>query len=199
MVVTRLRPGRSGRSWTEEITCDDRTDREVDRPVDGPPLRAGAALAAPRGAAALRAGAAPAVDLRAAVPAVDLRAAVLAVAFRGADLRAPVVDLRAALVVDLRAAPARVPEVFVALARPAGPLLRRPAPPDRSAFASVFTSSGLRSAEMPETPYRRNCPLMSSTRICEISDSEIRAVFGPALRLCRLVPVAVPPRPELFR
>ncbi|WP_375335270.1 hypothetical protein [Micromonospora sp. CP22] len=91
------------------------------------------------------------------------------------------------------------PDAFVALARPAGPLLRRPAPLDRNVFTSVFTSSGLRSVEMPETPCRRSCPRMSSTRIREISASEILGVFGVWLPPCRLVLVAVPPRPELLR
>jgi hypothetical protein len=36
---------------------------------------------------------------------------------------------------------------------------------------------------------------MSSARICEISDSDIR----PLLLLRRVVLVAVPPRPELLR
>ncbi|WP_255421263.1 hypothetical protein [Micromonospora sp. BL4] len=40
---------------------------------------------------------------------------------------------------------------------------------------------------------------MSSTRIPEISDSEIPGVFGVWLPVCRFVLVAVPPRPELFR
>ncbi|MFF0228990.1 hypothetical protein [Micromonospora sp. NPDC005254] len=40
---------------------------------------------------------------------------------------------------------------------------------------------------------------MSSTRIREISDSEIPGVAGLWLPACRLVLVAVPPRPELFR
>ncbi|WP_309246290.1 hypothetical protein [Verrucosispora sioxanthis] len=87
----------------------------------------------------------------------------------------------------------------MAPARPAGPLLRRPAPLDRSVFVSVFTSSGFRRAEMPETPCRRSCPRMSSTRIRAISDSEILGVFGVWLPPCRLVLVAVPPRPELLR
>ncbi|MGK5743038.1 hypothetical protein [Micromonospora sp. URMC 103] len=40
---------------------------------------------------------------------------------------------------------------------------------------------------------------MSSTRIREISDSEIPGVFGVRFPACCLVLVAVPPRPELFR
>ncbi|MFC0002962.1 hypothetical protein, partial [Micromonospora siamensis] len=96
------------------------------------------------------------------------------------------------------------PVVFLAPgARPAGPVALRAAPPwrpsERSVRASVFTSSGLRSAEMPGTPRRRSCPRMSSTRIREISDSETPGVFGVWLPACRLVLVAVPPRPELFR
>nr|WP_245670134.1 hypothetical protein [Micromonospora mirobrigensis] len=97
-----------------------------------------------------------------------------------------------------------VPVVFlVADARPAGPVALRAAPPwrpsERSVRASVFTNSGLRSAEMPETPRRRSWPRMSATRIREISDSETPGVFGLWLPACRLVLVAVAPRPELFR
>ncbi|WP_328851488.1 hypothetical protein [Micromonospora globbae] len=40
---------------------------------------------------------------------------------------------------------------------------------------------------------------MSSTRIREISDSEIGGVFGVWFPGRCLVLVAVPPRPELFR
>ncbi|WP_348651033.1 hypothetical protein [Micromonospora sp. WMMD812] len=40
---------------------------------------------------------------------------------------------------------------------------------------------------------------MSSTRIRLISVSEIVGVFGVWFPACRLVLVAVPPRPELFR
>ncbi|WP_433533725.1 hypothetical protein ACQPYA_28230 [Micromonospora sp. CA-263727] len=178
----------------------------------------GAAFRAPVPAAAFLA--APAVVLRTA-PVADFRVLAAAV-FRAvppAAFRAvPPVALRTVPPVAFRADPARlagaalarpgavrpaaaclVPAAFVALARPAGPVLRRAAPPDRSVFTSVFTSSGLRRAEMPETPYRRNCPRMSSTRIREISDSEIPGVFGLLLPACRLVLVAVPPRPELFR
>ncbi|WSG07666.1 hypothetical protein OIE53_24980 [Micromonospora sp. NBC_01739] len=283
--MTRLRPGRSGRSCNEEITCEDRAERVVDRPVRTPPpadadfaaARVGAVLAVARAAvvfaalrdgvvfAVVRAGAvfrAGRVDAwvvaRVVVPAlvaalragIDLRAAVAfaaGVVLRGAAFRAPAVvvvvpavpALRAAAValpalravaVDLRAVavcrvvpvadavragPVRlagvafarpavvrvcfVPALFVVLARPAGPLLPRAAPPDRRVLASLFTSSGLRRAEMPETPYRRNWPRMSSTRIREISDSEIRGVFGVWLPVCRLVLVAVPPRPVLLR
>nr|WP_223256258.1 hypothetical protein [Micromonospora endophytica] len=223
LVVTRLRPGRSGRSCGEEITCDDRDDRAVDRPVRTPAPRAGADFAAVRDGADLAGWRVVAPALRADAlfvvrPAAELRAAVaFGAAFRGAAFLAPVVLFRAALVVlfraaavDLRAVPvvafrpgaarfagaafarpgavrldavrpdaaALAPDALVALARPAGPLLRRAAPPDRSVFTSVFTNSGLRSAEMPETPYLRSWPRMSSTRIREISDSEIRGVFG---------------------
>lgn len=168
---------------------------------------------------------APTVAFR-AVPVVLFRAVVVdfraaAVDFRGAAFRAvPVVAFRAAPARFAGAALARpgavradavrpeavrpdaadlAPDALVALARPAGPLLRRAAPPDRSAFTSVFTNSGLRRAEIPETPYRRSWPRMSSTRIREISDSEIPGVFGVRLPAWRVVLVAVPPRPELFR
>ncbi|MFF5175353.1 hypothetical protein ACFY3U_22350 [Micromonospora sp. NPDC000089] len=91
--------------------------------------------------------------------------------------------------------------VFLVLAaRPAGPVLRRPAPPrpsDRRVRASVFTSSGLRRVEIPLTPRRRSWPRMSSAFIWEMSDSEIPGVFG--VWLPALVLVAVPPRPELLR
>ncbi|WFE37031.1 hypothetical protein O7619_00725 [Micromonospora sp. WMMD998] len=155
--------------------------------------REGAAFARD-GVAFARAGAALRVPVALALAPVA-RAA-------GADL-AGVAARREAMVLFLAAvvffaAPAlRVPE-----GRPAGPVLRRAAPPRPSARmvrASVFTSSGLRSVEVPETPRRRSWPRMSSTFIREISDSDTIGVFGVRLPVCRLVRVAVAPRPELLR
>ncbi|MFJ1538371.1 hypothetical protein ACIODS_07510 [Micromonospora chalcea] len=88
----------------------------------------------------------------------------------------------------------------VAAGRPAGPELRRAAPPSpRIVRARVFTSSGFRSAEIPETPRRLSWLRMSSTFIREIADSDTLGVFGVWLPGCRLVRVAVVPRPELLR
>lgn len=295
--VIKLRPGRSGRSVIDEITCELRTDRPVPRPVRIPPaavpppvdgvnvrlaaallagavrfaaaLLAGAArFAVVRFAAALlagtarfaagragaffagafRAGAVRAVAvLRAAVvfraaavfraavvllvavllrAAVDVAAVVLfaAVAFFAGALFAAAVDFRpavafvaaarfagallfagaafarldAGLAADFLVAAARPADALVPAARPDGPVLLRPAPA-RIERTSCFTSSGLRNAEIPETPRLRNCPRMSSTRIREISDSETPGVPGVWLPACRFVLVAVAPRPELFR
>lgn len=283
--VIKLRPGRSGRSVSDEITCELRTDRPVPRPVRIPPaavpppvdgvnvrlagallagavrfavVRFAAALLAAvvRFAAALfaavvrlaavllaavvrlaaallagvvrfaagragaffagafRAGAVRAVaDLRAAVvlfaavvffaAAVDLRPAVAFVAaarFAGALLFAGAAFARldAGLAADFLVAAARPADALVPAARPDGPVLLRPAPA-RIERTSCFTSSGLRNAEIPETPRLRNCPRMSSTRIREISDSETPGVPGVWLPACRFVLVAVAPRPELFR
>ncbi|RAO32064.1 hypothetical protein ONO86_05264 [Micromonospora noduli] len=300
--VIKLRPGRSGRSAIDEITCELRTDRPVPRPVRTPPaavpppvdgvnvrlaaallagavrfavVRLAAALlagavrfAVVRLAAALlagavrfaagragaffagafRAGAVRAVAvLRAAVvfraaavfraavvllAAVLLRAAVdvaavvffAAVAFFAGALFAAAVDFRpavafvaaarfagallfagaafarldAGLAADFLVAAARPADALVPAARPDGPVLLRPAPA-RIERTSCFTSSGLRSAEIPETPRLRSCPRMSSTRIREISDSETPGVPGVWLPACRFVLVAVAPRPELFR
>ncbi|MCP3783968.1 hypothetical protein NLX85_11385 [Micromonospora sp. A3M-1-15] len=140
---------------------------------------AGAALARP--AAAFFAGAAFA---RAPVAFAD----GAALARDGAVLRAAVVFFAAAV-------------FFVADGRPAGPVLFRAAPPcsDRSFRTRVFTRSGLRMAESPETPRRRNWPRMSSTFIREISDSEMPGVFAVWLPGWRLVLVAVVPRLELLR
>nr|WP_232320762.1 hypothetical protein [Micromonospora rifamycinica] len=101
-------------------------------------------------------------------------------------------------------APALVRAVFRRVgARPDGPVLRRAAPPprtsERNVRTRVFTSSGLRSAEIPEIPRRRNWPRRSSTFIREISASEMPGVFGVRLPVRRVVEVAVAPRPELFR
>ncbi|MFG2163639.1 hypothetical protein [Micromonospora chersina] len=139
---------------------------------------AGAALA--RAPAAFFAGAA----FRAPVAF----AAGAALARDGAVLRAAVVFFAAAV-------------FFVADGRPAGPVLFRAAPPcsDRSFRTRVFTRSGLRMAESPETPRRRNWPRMSSTFIREISDSEMPGVFAVWLPGWRLVLVAVVPRLELLR
>ncbi|MCZ7427058.1 hypothetical protein O7607_15080 [Micromonospora sp. WMMA1949] len=88
----------------------------------------------------------------------------------------------------------------VADGRPAGPALRRAAPPSpRMVRARVFTSSGFRSAEIPATPRRLSWLRRSSTFIREISDSDTLGVFGVWLPVCRLVRVAVVPRPELLR
>ncbi|MEW2332557.1 hypothetical protein AB0880_32760 [Micromonospora chersina] len=140
---------------------------------------AGAALARPP--AAFFAGAAFA---RAPVAFAD----GAALARDGAVLRAAVVFAAAAV-------------FFVADGRPAGPVLFRAAPPcsDRSFRTRVFTRSGLRMAESPETPRRRNWPRMSSTFIREISDSEMPGVFAVWLPGWRLVLVAVVPRLELLR
>ncbi|WP_436837758.1 hypothetical protein [Micromonospora chersina] len=140
---------------------------------------AGAALARPP--AAFFAGAAFA---RAPVAFAD----GAALARDGAVLRAAVVFFAAAV-------------FFVADGRPAGPVLFRAAPPcsDRSFRTRVFTRSGLRMAESPETPRRRNWPRMSSTFIREISDSEMPGVFAVWLPGWRLVLVAVVPRLELLR
>ncbi|WP_455644332.1 hypothetical protein [Micromonospora chersina] len=140
---------------------------------------AGAALA--RATAAFFAGAAFA---RAPVAF----AAGAALARDGAVRRAAVVFFAAAV-------------FFVADGRPAGPVLLRAAPPcsDRSLRTRVFTRSGLRMAESPETPRRRNWPRMSSTFIREISDSEMPGVFAVWLPGWRLVLVAVVPRLELLR
>jgi hypothetical protein len=208
----------------EVIACEERTDREVVRPV-----RTGVAFVAvpPRveparvdaGADVLAAvvfRAAGAVFLAgaaffagAAFAAAFFAGAFFAGAFfAGAVLFAAFARLGAALPAARPAAAffvaaARPADAFVAVARPAGPVLRRAAPPEgrsaRRVRTSVFTSSGLRSAEIPETPRRRSCPRISSTFIREISDSEIPGVFGVWLPACRLVLVAVPPRPELFR
>lgn len=280
--VIRLRPGRSGRSAIDEITCELRTDRPVPRPVRIPPavvpppvdgvnvrfaaaLLAGAArFAAGRAGAffagAFRAGAVRAVAvlravvvlraaavLRAAVvllAAVVLRAAAVvffaalaffagaffagaffaAVAFFAGALFAAAVDFRVAvafvaaarfagallfagaafarldagLAADFLVAAARPADDRLPVARPDGPVLLRPAPA-RIERTNCFTRSGLRSAEIPETPRLRNCPRMSSTRIREISDSETPGVAGVWLPACRFVLVAVAPRPELFR
>nr|WP_256091784.1 hypothetical protein [Micromonospora haikouensis] len=242
--MTRLRPGRSGRSWSEVIGCEDRADRDDDRPVRiadrwaAPwPARAGAAflaeaarraeaeagaaLAARVGVAFARAGDAVA---RARVGVAFARAgdavararlwAALARAGDGAALARPGAAFarvgageafaRAGVAFVRAAAAVRVPPAvlaFVPLARPAGPVLRRaaPRPSARRVRARAFTSSGLRSTEIPATPRRRSWPRMSSTRMREISDSEIVGVFGVWLPVCRLVLVAAPPRPELFR
>ncbi|MGW4156807.1 hypothetical protein ACWEDF_27010 [Micromonospora chersina] len=140
---------------------------------------AGAALA--RAPAAFFAGAAFA---RAPVAFAD----GAALARDGAVRRAAVVFFAAAV-------------FFVADGRPAGPVLFRAAPPcsDRSFRTRVFTRSGLRMAESPETPRRRNWPRMSSTFIREISDSETPGVFAVWLPGWRLVLVAVVPRLELLR
>ncbi|WP_455709557.1 hypothetical protein [Micromonospora chersina] len=140
---------------------------------------AGAALA--RAPAAFFAGAALA---RAPVAF----AAGAALARDGAVRRAAVVFFAAAV-------------FFVADGRPAGPVLFRAAPPcsDRRFRTRVFTRSGLRMAESPETPRRRNWPRMSSTFIREISDSEMPGVFAVWLPGWRLVLVAVVPRLELLR
>ena len=67
----------------------------------------------------------------------------------------------------------------VAAGRPAGPELRRAAPPSpRIVRARVFTSSGFRSAEIPDTPRRLSWLRMSSTFIREIADSDTPGVFG---------------------
>jgi hypothetical protein len=276
--VIRLRPGRSGRSAIDAITCELRTDRPLPRPVRIPPAAvpvdrlavarfAGAALFAVArlvgaalfavarlvGAARLAAGRAGAffagafragavravvevrrvaVDFAAVVffAAADLRAAVdvraVVVFFAAAVFRAGVALFAAAVffaaarfagallfagAAFARLGTARAADFFVAAARPAdallpdarpaGPVLRRPAPPasERSERTNCFTRSGLRIAEIPETPRLRSCPRMSSTRICEIADSETPGVPGVWLPACRLVRVAVPPRPELFR
>ncbi len=296
--VIKLRPGRSGRSMIDEITCELRTDRPVPRPVRIPPaavpppvdgvnvrpaavllagavrlavvllagagrfavVRFAAALlagvvrfAAGRAGAffagALRAGAVRAVAvLRAAVvfraaavfraavvllaavvlrAAVDVAAVVLFAAvafFAGARFAAAAVDFRptvafvaaarlagallfagaalarldAGLAADFLVAAARPADARVPVARPDGPVLLRPAPA-RIERTSCFTSSGLRNAEIPDTPRLRSCPRMSSTRIREISDSETPGVPGVWLPACRFVLVAVAPRPELFR
>nr|WP_239543379.1 hypothetical protein [Micromonospora terminaliae] len=140
---------------------------------------AGAALA--RAPAAFLAGAAFA---RAPVAFAD----GAALARDGAVRRAAVVFFAAAV-------------FFVADGRPAGPVLFRAAPPcsDRSFRTRVFTRSGLRMAESPETPRRRSWPRMSSTFIREIADSEIPGVFAVWLPGWRLVLVAVVPRLELLR
>lgn len=239
--VIRLRPGRSGRSTGDEITCELRTDRPVPRPVRIPPAvvpppvdgvsvrLAGARLAAAaRFAAALLAGAVRfaavvrlAVALLAAVArfaagragaffagalftaAVDFRVAVAFVAaarFAGALLfaGAAFARLAAGLAADFLVAAARPADARLPVARPDGPVLLRPAPA-RIERTNCFTRSGLRIAEIPEIPRLRNCPRMSSTRIREISDSETPGVPGVWLPACRLVLVAVAPRPELFR
>ncbi len=292
--VIRLRPGRSGRSAIDAITCELRTDRPLPRPVRIPPAampvdrlavarfagdalfavavllavarlagavlfavarfvgavrfaagRADAFFAGAFFAGALRAGAVvravaevrrAAVDFAAVVlfavvffAAADLRAAVdvrtvvvffAAAVFRAGALLAAAVffaaarfagallfagaafaRLGAARVADFFVAAARPADALLPDARPAGPVLRRPAPPasERIERTNCFTRSGLRIAEMPETPRLRSCPRMSSTRICEIADSETPGVPGVWLPACRLVRVAVPPRPELFR
>lgn len=146
------------------------------------------------------------VVLRAAVvclAAVDVRAAVVffaAARFAGALLFAGAAFARlgAALAADFLVAAARPADALVPVARPDGPVLLRPAPA-RIERTSCFTRSGLRSAEIPETPRLRSCPRMSSTRIREISDSETPGVPGVWLPACRFVLVAVAPRPELFR
>ncbi|WLS47456.1 hypothetical protein Q3V37_09615 [Micromonospora profundi] len=254
--MIRLRPGRSGRSAIDEITCELRAERAVPRPVRMPPAAvpppagrlaaarfAGAARLAAGRAGALRAVRAadvfaPAVDL---APAAFLAGAVLRAAagfdaaavvravvdFRAAAVVRAVVDFRAAVVflaaarfagalllagaalarlgaaldADFFVAAARPADALLPVARPAGPVLPRAAPPrsERSERTNCFTRSGLRSAEIPEIPRLRNWPRMSSTRIREISDSETPGVFGVWLPACRLVLVAVPPRPELFR
>ncbi|MBB5824112.1 hypothetical protein HDA31_000301 [Micromonospora carbonacea subsp. aurantiaca] len=232
--MTRLRPGRSGRSWSEVIGCEDRADRDDDRPVRiGDrravpwPARAGAAFLA---GAVRRAEAEAEAALAARVGVAVARARPWAVvrvgdavararpwaarAGDGAALARPgaafalvgagAAFARAGVALVRALAAVRVPPVvlvLVALARPAGPVLRRaaPRPSARRVRARVFTSSGLRSTEIPATPRRRSWARMSSTRIREISDSEIVGVFGVWLPACRLVLVAVPPRPELFR
>ncbi|GGM12952.1 hypothetical protein GCM10012279_33870 [Micromonospora yangpuensis] len=220
LVVTRLRPGRSGWSAGEPIRWEDRTEREVAGPVRIPLADPAAALpagAALRADAGLRAGAdLPAVVFRVVEAAAGRRAEAEATlrADAGAALRADAeVALRAeagaALRVRAGAALARVdfaPVVARAperAARPAGPVLVRPAPPDRRAEriarARAFTSSGLRSPETPETPCRRSRIRSSSTRIRAIAVSEISGVPGVRLPTCRFVLVAVPPRPELLR
>ncbi|MCZ7435168.1 hypothetical protein O7598_02060 [Micromonospora sp. WMMC241] len=179
--------------------------------------REGAALAraafARAGAALARAGAAFArVGVAFARAGIALARDDVAFARAGAALRVPVA---LALAPVARAAGADLAGLFraavvffaaldlrVAEARPAGPVLRRAAPPRPSARmvrASVFTSSGFRSAEIPETPRRRSWPRMSSTFIREISDSDTVGVFGVWLPVCRFVRVAVVPRPELLR
>ncbi|GHJ15053.1 hypothetical protein TPA0908_30480 [Micromonospora sp. AKA38] len=212
--VTRLRPGRSGRSARDVMSWDDPIDRLDAGPrVGAACARAGADFArdevapARAGVAFAREGTAPA---RAAVafaragaalrvPVALARAPAARVA--GAALAAEVAFRRAGAV--FRAAVFFAAVVFFAAAgRPAGPVLRRAAPPRPSARmvrASVFTSSGLRSVEVPETPRRRSWPRMSSTFIREISDSDTFGVFGVRLPVCRLVRVAVVPRPELLR
>ncbi|WP_348774182.1 hypothetical protein [Micromonospora sp. WMMD1155] len=158
---------------------------------------------------------APLVDTRADVvffaAVVFLAAVVLFVAvvfFAAARLAgallfagAAFARLGAALDADFFVAAARPADALVPVARPAGPVLRRAAPeaPERSERTNCFTNSGLRSAEIPETPRLRSCPRMSSTRIREISDSETPGVPGVWLPACRFVLVAVAPRPELFR
>ncbi|MFI6232071.1 hypothetical protein ACIBD9_00750 [Micromonospora sp. NPDC050784] len=135
--------------------------------------------------------------------AVDFRPAVAFVAaarFAGALLFAGAAFARlgAGLAADFLVAAARPADARVPVARPEGPVLLRPAPA-RIERTSCFTRSGLRSAEIPETPRLRSCPRMSSTRIREISDSETPGVPGVWLPACRFVLVAVAPRPELFR
>ncbi|WP_443677150.1 hypothetical protein [Micromonospora cabrerizensis] len=135
--------------------------------------------------------------------AVDFRVAVVffaAARFAGALLFAGAAFARlgAALAADFLVAAARPADALVPVARPDGPVLLRPAPA-RIERTSCFTRSGLRSAEIPETPRLRSCPRMSSTRIREISDSETPGVPGVWLPACRFVLVAVAPRPELFR
>ncbi|MEU7807227.1 MULTISPECIES: hypothetical protein [unclassified Micromonospora] len=136
----------------------------------------------------------------------------VALARAGAALRVPVAlalaPVARAAGADLAGVARRAVVFFAAVllrvaeGRPAGPELRRAAPPppsERMLRARVFTSSGFRSAEIPETPRRRSWLRMSSTFIREIADSDTLGVFGVWLPLCRLVRVAVVPRPELLR
>ncbi|MGX1612897.1 hypothetical protein ACWIF8_03300 [Micromonospora chalcea] len=174
---------------------------------DAAVARAGVAFARD-GAAFAREDAAVAALARVAVARDEV-----ALARAGAALRVPVAlalaPVARAAGADLAGDVARRAVVFfaavllrVAEARPAGPELRRAAPPppsERMLRARVFTSSGFRSAEIPETPRRRSWLRMSSTFIREISDSDTLGVFGVWLPVCRLVRVAVVPRPELLR
>nr|WP_244879690.1 hypothetical protein [Micromonospora aurantiaca] len=118
-----------------------------------------------------RAGAALRVPVALALAPVA-RAAGAAFAGDVALRRADVV--RFAAVVFLAAVLLRVAD-----GRPAGPVLRRAAPPSpRMVRARVFTSSGFRSAEIPETPRRLSWLRRSSTFIREIADSDTLGVFG---------------------
>ncbi|MBB4959714.1 hypothetical protein FHR38_003447 [Micromonospora polyrhachis] len=221
-MVTRLRPGRSGRSDGDEITWAYFRDLDMFPPWRIPPApvvalpcfatvglavlrRVPADFAAP-GFATLCFAAPDLAALGFAAPGFAVLArAVLARAVLARAALARVVFARAALV---RAALVRVVFARVALPR-AGPVLpARPGlglpdavrrPSARNVFTSVLTSSSLRMAEMPETPCFLSRPRMSSTLSRPISVSEIIGVSGVRLPVRFFIAVAAPPRPELLR
>ncbi|MFJ5545640.1 hypothetical protein [Micromonospora chalcea] len=206
------RPGaafaRAGAAFARAVVARD----EVAFARDGAAF-ARAVVVARDDAAVARAGVAFARedDAVAAFARVAVARDEVAFARDGAALRVPVAlalaPVARAAGADLAGDVARRAVVFfaavllrVAAGRPAGPELRRAAPPSpRIVRARVFTSSGFRSAEIPETPRRLSWLRMSSTFIREIADSDTLGVFGVWLPGCRLVRVAVVPRPELLR